>query len=84
MTDEEMDCKHKLQMKRQIALISAVTLVVLLLRTGSLTAYQSIRAEQWRKQEEKERTGVVLSRLPSRKYVLRFLLLIKIPDHRLS
>ena len=45
-------------MKRQIALISAVTLVVLLLLTGSLTAYQSIRAEQWRKQEEKERQAL--------------------------
>ena len=45
-------------MKRQIALISAVTLAVLLLLTGSLTAYQSIRAEQWRKQEEKERQAL--------------------------
>ena len=45
-------------MKRQIALISAVTLVVLLLLTGSLTAYRSIRAEQWRKQEEKERQAL--------------------------
>ena len=50
--------RQKLQMKRQIALISAVTLVVLLLLTGSLTAYQSIRAEQWRKQEEKERQAL--------------------------
>ena len=50
--------RQKLQMKRQIALISAVTLVVLLLLTGSLTAYRSIRAEQWRKQEEKERQAL--------------------------
>ena len=50
--------RQKLQMKRQIALISAVTLAVLLLLTGSLTAYQSIRAEQWRKQEEKERQAL--------------------------
>lgn len=51
--------RQKLQMKRQIALISAVTLVVLLLLTGSLTAYQSIRAEQWRKAGRERKTGVV-------------------------
>lgn len=45
-------------MKRQIALISAVTLAVLLLLTGSLTAYQSIRAEQRKKQEEEARQAL--------------------------